>query len=424
VKARVDGSPEFSPLYLLARLRRWNTPAVYRTAAGVLVALALLIVFSRLISFGSVMQRLEHINIALALLCGAVFLGAFVVRALRWRYFLRPYTVSVRDAILIYQVSIFINWLLPVRGGEIVKAFLLRKRSEIPVSESLPTIGMDKLMDLLPSLVILVILPFMPFHLDGALWGLLLFVAGVFLGCIAFLMVAVWKRELALKLLYRMFALTPPIMRQKVEPFAERFLDALLRLAAQPRLLLIAAGYTVVAVGLDALFAWLGFLAIGAHVSYAVVLFGYTLYNLAYILPTPPGQIGSNEVIGLLVFAGIFHVSRLSVATMFVFTHPWTALLMIVAGLLSLSALGVGLRSTLSLGKSETAETAPEVAAPVASMAPAATVAPSATTAPSVSVAPVAPTHTSGTVRANRASCATRAPGTARATCAAVATVG
>lgn len=417
MKIRVDGSPEFSPLYLLARLRRWNTPTVYRTLAGALVAVALLIVFSRVISFGSVMQRLEHISIPLALLCGAVFLGAFVVRALRWRYFLAPYTVSVRDAILIYQVSIFINWLLPVRGGEIVKAFLLRKRSGIPVSESLPTVAMDKLMDLLPSLVILVILPFMPFHLDGALWGLLLFVAGVFLGCIAFLVVAVWKRELALKLLYRFFALTPQVVRQKVEPFVERFLDALLRLAAQPRLLLIAAAYTVVAVGLDALFAWLGFLAVGAQVSYAVVLFGYTLYNLAYILPTPPGQIGSNEVIGLLVFAGIFHVSRLSVATMFVFTHPWTALLMIVAGLLSLSALGVGLRSTLSLGKNETAEATLDGAAPVALAA----VVPAS--APVVSAAP-APTHTPGVARAIRASCAARAPEATRAACAVVAMAG
>lgn len=344
-----------------ALLRQWNSPRVYRTALGVIAAALLLYIFSRVISFGSVLRQLERLNVALALLCGAVFLSAYVVRALRWRYFLAPHTVRVRDAILIYQVSIFINWLLPVRGGEIVKAFLLKRQSAIPVSESLPTVAMDKLMDLLPSLVLLSILPFMPFHLSGPLWGLLLFVAGILLLCIAFLLTAVWKRDLALAALHRGFAITPAAVRRTVEPFVERFVDALLRLASQPRLLLIATGYTAVAVCLDALFAWLGFLAIGAQLSLAVVIFGYTLYNLAYILPTPPGQIGSNEVIGLLVFAGIFHVSRLSVATMFVFTHPWTALLMIVSGSASLSALGVGLRSTLALDHGESgAQQAPE----------------------------------------------------------------
>ena len=344
---------------LIGQLRRWNKPIVYRTAIGVVAAIALLLLFTQLVSFGSVVRRLEHINIALALLCGAVFLGAYVIRALRWRYFLAPYKVSIRDAVLIYQVSIFINWLLPVRGGELVKAFLLRQRADIPVSESLPTVAMDKLMDLLPALILLAILPFMPFQLSGVLWGLLLFVAGILTACIAFLALTVWKRDVALKLLYRGFSYTPAIVQRKVEPFVERFIDALLRLAAQPRLLMIAGAYTVVAVSFDALFAWLAFLAVGAKVSYTVVLFGYTLYNLAYILPTPPGQIGTNEVLGLLVFAGIFHVNNISVAAMFVFSHPWTALLMIASGLASLSALGVGLRSTLSFGRQSNGKTSP-----------------------------------------------------------------
>jgi uncharacterized protein (TIRG00374 family) len=350
----------------VALLKTWKQPIVYRTALGVVAAAFLLFVFSRLISLGSVLKQLEHLNPWLALLCGAVFLFAWVVRALRWRYFLIPYKMSVRDAVLIYMVSIFVNWLLPVRGGEIVKAFLARKQTGIPVREALPTVAMDKLMDLLPALVLLVILPFMPFHLSGVLWGGLLLVAGVFLLAIVFLVMCVWKREVALGLLNRVFRIMPIALRQKVEPFTEDFVGALLRLAAQPRLLMIAAAYTAVAVGFDALFAWLAFLTIGAVVPFAVVLFGYTLYNLAYMFPTPPGQIGSNEVIGLAVFAGIFGISRVSVAAMFVFSHPWTALLMIAAGMASLSVLGVGLRSLLSLkrkGADEETKSAEDVVA-------------------------------------------------------------
>jgi uncharacterized membrane protein YbhN (UPF0104 family) len=114
-------------------------------------------------------------------------------------------------------------------------------------------------------------------------------------------------------------------------------------------LLLVACAYTVVAVSLDALFCWLAFRAVGVAVAVPVVLYGYTFYNLAFILPTPPGQVGSNELIGLLIFSGAFGVGRSGVGAMFLFSHPWTAILMTSSGLLCLSAMGLSLRSTFRL---------------------------------------------------------------------------
>src|SRR5207244_12557918 len=133
------------------------------------------------------------------------------------------------------------------------------------------------------------------------------------------------------------------------EPFVVRFVDALLALMGRPRLLLVATAYTAVAVGLDALFCWLAFRAVDANVAFPIVLYGYTFYNLAYMLPTPPGQIGSNELIGLLVFSGLFGINRSAVAAMYLFSHPWTALLMSGSGMLSLSAMRLSVRQTLPL---------------------------------------------------------------------------
>jgi uncharacterized membrane protein YbhN (UPF0104 family) len=90
---------------------------------------------------------------------------------------------------------------------------------------------------------------------------------------------------------------------------------------------------------------------VDADVAFLQVLFGYTLYNLAYVLPTPPGQIGSNELIGLLVFSGVLSVNRSAVAAMFLFSHPWTALLMVTSGIICLSAMGLTLRLALSMSK-------------------------------------------------------------------------
>jgi uncharacterized protein (TIRG00374 family) len=310
----------------------------------------LVIAFVRLVNMGGVYQHLRHLSIGLALLCGAAFLSSYVVRALRWRCLLRPCRVTVRRAVAIYQVAIFLNWLLPVRGGELAMSMLLRHSDGIPVSRSLPAVSMDKAMDLLPVVVLLAVLPFTPLHLSDPLWILLLSTLAVVVAGAGVLAFAAWRRERALALLIRpVTTLLPARARDGVEAFVVTFVDTLLALVRRPRLLLIAAAFTAAALCLDALFCLLAFRAVGVPVPVPVVLYGYTFFNLSFILPSPPGQVGSNELIGLLIFSGSFGISRTGVGAMFLFSHPWTGFLMTWVGLACLSSMSLSLRSTLRL---------------------------------------------------------------------------
>ena len=168
-----------------------------RTAVGVLAGAILIVTFIRLLDVGSVLQRLEHLSVGLALLSGVAFLAAYFVRALRWRCLLRPAVVSVPRAAGIYQVATFVNWLLPIRGGEIVKGLLLRRSNGIPMSRSLATVGMDKAMDLLPALALLALLPFVGLHLDRALWALLLSALTAVTLLVIVLALAAWRPHVA-----------------------------------------------------------------------------------------------------------------------------------------------------------------------------------------------------------------------------------
>jgi uncharacterized protein (TIRG00374 family) len=333
------------------RTTRVRTVAL-RTTVGLCAGAVLIVTFLRLVNVGAVYRRLEHLSIGFALLCGVAFLGAYVVRAVRWRCLLRPSEVMIRRAVAIYQVATFLNWLLPVRGGELAKSLLLRRSDGIPVSRSLATVSMDKAMDLLPAVALLALLPFVHLHLSRPLWGLLLSAMAVVGLAVAILALAAWRRERALALLTRpLAALLPAGARQRVEPFIVLFVDTLLALVRQPRLMLTAAAFTAIAVGLDALFCSLAFKAVGVAVAVPTSLYGYTLFNLAFILPTPPGQVGSNEVVGLLIFSGLFGLDRSGVGAMFVFSHPWTAVLMTTSGVLYLSFMGLTLRGTLRLAQ-------------------------------------------------------------------------
>jgi uncharacterized protein (TIRG00374 family) len=321
-----------------------------RTGLGLCLGAVLILAFLKLVDVGAVYHRLEHLSIGLAVLCGVAFLAAYVVRALRWRCLLRPYEVSVGRAVAIYQVATFLNWLLPVRGGELAKSLLLRRSDGIPVSRSLATVSMDKAMDLVPAVVLLSLLPFVHVRLSRPLWVLLLSTMVAVCVGVLLLGLAAWRRERALALLTRpLAAILPAGARERVEPCIVLFVDTLVALTRQPRLLLTATAFTAGAVALDALFCLLAFRAVGVTIAVPVVLYGYTFYNLAFILPTPPGQVGSNELVGLLIFSGVFGLGRSSVGAMFLFSHPWTAILMTASGLFCLSLMGLSLRHTLRL---------------------------------------------------------------------------
>lgn len=331
-----------------ARTRRVAVRLTVSIAAGAV----LIVTFLRLINISTVYQRLEHLRVGLALACGAAFLAAYVVRAMRWRCLLRPYRISIRRAAAIYQVAIFVNWLLPIRGGEIAMSLLLRRTDGVPVSRSLAAVSMDKGMDLLPAAILLALVPPLGLQLSEPLWLLLGLTLALLAGATTVIVLAGWRRDRTIAMLVRPLSV---VLRGRVRAqagaFLAGFLDTLLALIRRPRLLLAAGAYTAVAASLDATFCLLAFRAVGVNVALPVVLYGYTFFNLAFILPSAPGQIGSNEIIGLLIFSGLLHVSRTGVAAMFLFSHPWTGLLMTATGLGCLASMGLTLRGALQLAR-------------------------------------------------------------------------
>jgi uncharacterized protein (TIRG00374 family) len=330
---------------------------VLRVAVGLALGTLFVLVFLQLVDISSVADRLTHINPLLVVLCGVTFLSAYAVRALRWRLFLAPDQIPARRIISIYYIATFLNWLLPFQGGEVAKCVILRRTDGILVSRSLATVTMDKAMDLFPAVIILTVVPMAQLQVGGSLWLFLVFPLLLLVLGGSLLALASWQRDRTVTSLSRFLrAILPDRVADRVEPFIMGFVDTLLDLLRRPRLFLAAGAYTVVAVTLDALFCYLAFRAVGTSLSLPIVLYGYTFYNLAYIFPTPPGHLGSNELIGLLIFSGMFGVSRSAVGAMFVFSHPFTGVLMTVSALCCIKAIGLDWRTIMRLPSTNESE--------------------------------------------------------------------
>ncbi|HLI08662.1 MAG TPA: lysylphosphatidylglycerol synthase transmembrane domain-containing protein [Ktedonobacteraceae bacterium] len=329
-------------------------PAV-KIILGLLVGIGLLFLVSKFVDIPATVVIMKQNlttprGITCALLSGVAFLMAFSIRGVRWKLFLNPIgKVSTFKAIQLFLVGIFLNFLLPIRGGEVAKSLMLKRVANIPISQSLPTVAMDKALDLMPAPFIMAIVPLLGIQMDIKLWVVLAIVGGLLVCLIFFVLLAAWKRDIAITLLQKLTGLLPGGVGNKIEGFATGFVDSLLMGASQPRIFIPAMLLTCVAVTFDGLFAMLAFWTIGYPIPFGTAIFGYTVYNMFYILPTPPGQVGSNEAVGLLVFAGLLHLPADKVTAMFVFSHPWAAVLMCVTGMACLSALGLTLSTAMKV---------------------------------------------------------------------------
>jgi uncharacterized protein (TIRG00374 family) len=332
-----------------------------KVTIGLLIGIGLLFLVSRFVNISTSIQVLQqHLatprGIILALLSGMAFLLAFSIRGVRWKLFLHPVVgnkVSTFKVIQLFLISIFLNFLLPIQGGEVAKCLMLKRLAGISISRSLPTVAMDRSLDLMPALFIITIVPFLGVQMDIKLWLVLGTVVGLLIILICFVGLAAWKRGAAVALLKKITAMLPKAIGAKIEGFATGFVDSLLMSASRPHIFLPAILLTCAALTLDGMFAMLAFWTTGYYISFATAFFGYTMFNMFTILPTPPGQVGSNEAVGLLVFAGLLHLPANNVLAMFVFSHPWAALIMSTTGIACLSALGLTISGVMKVQSGE-----------------------------------------------------------------------
>ncbi len=338
--------------------RSWKDALNNPIAKGVIglgVGLLLIYLMSRLINYRETAQVItENLRtmpgILHTCLAALAFSAAFSFRGARWKLFLnRIEKVSVWKTIRIFWVGVFINFVLPVQGGEIAKSVMLKRVSGIPVSQSLPTVAMDKALDLMPVLVIIAVVPFIPgIHMNITLWLILALVGGILVSMIIVVALAAWKRNAAIALINFFLRLLPKGIGKKIEGFAMGFVDSLLAGASRPQSFLPAILLTAMAISCEGIFAWEGFQAVGLPMNIGVAIFGYTIYTMFSILPTPPGGVGTNEGAKVIVFVTLLGFDTVKVNAMAILVHAVCLVLIPAIGLISLRSLGLTLSSVLS----------------------------------------------------------------------------
>ena len=238
----------------------------------------------------------------------AVYFVAVWARAWRWHYLLRPLKrIPLRTMFPIVVVGYMGKNIYPARIGELLRAYALKRKENVPVSASLATVVIERVFDGV------VMLGFVIFNLptlaavsgDSGFVGNIQQVAVIgtlafSLALAAFLLAALFPHQ-SLSLFHR-FAepLIPIRFRQKVVGLVVGFWTGLESLRSPANIARVFLTSVVIWL-LETVKYWFVMHAFNFSVPFFALMLMNGIVNLATTIPSAPGYVGTFDAPGIAV---------------------------------------------------------------------------------------------------------------------------
>ena len=284
-----------------------------RVLFGIVISIVATAMLLYVVNPREVLAALSHADPLAVLALGATVILAMWVKCVRWRlFFPRPEEIRLKGLQEALYIGYMVNTVLPLRAGEIVRAFLAAETERTSKSLTLATVLIEKVLDLGTMALLLflmaLVFPDLPDSVRYAAYlsgvGLVVAVGGV-----AFALAA---RGLATRLAVWLEKHVPPLATIGVAGLLNAFLDGL-AFARHPATLAWVILWSIVQWSISASTVALSLVAVGITGASSYELLQMTLLvlvatNLSMAIPSAPGYVG--------VFHGVF------VATLALFGVP------------------------------------------------------------------------------------------------------
>ena len=248
----------------------------------------------------------------------AVYMVGLWVRAWRWHYTLRHLKpVPVSSLFPLVCIGYFGNNVYPLRAGEVIRSYVLKRTQAISITSSLATVIIERVFDgLVMLLFVFLALPFAPIpaqfrNLVIVLTILMLAAAAIFIWMAA--------KPQMMAAVYGWFAtrVLPTRIRVHTDEIYERFMAGLASLGSGSAVIMIF-GTSIIIWLLETVKYWFVMHAFGFTVGFIVLMLMNGLVNLATTLPSAPGYIGTFDTPGIETLVA-FGVER-NLAASYTFT--------------------------------------------------------------------------------------------------------
>ena len=258
---------------------------------GLVISVLFLYLALRNVRFAEIRRALGRVDLPLLLLAAAIFLLSFSVRAVRWRYILKPVRkIGHGPVFSLLSIGFMANNVLPARLGEFVRAYFLSRKTGIRKSLSLATILLERLSDfaaLLLSALLVTLFYSMPSAVEHV--GV---AAGLVFAAFVILLILVHVRTAAVRRL--IVTLLSPLGETRSRSLMER-VDSFIQ-----GLLIVRTGRGILWIFTLSLCVW-GLWTVALHetlrafhiaVPFSALLLCLAVVNLGALIPSSPGYVG------------------------------------------------------------------------------------------------------------------------------------
>lgn len=234
----------------------------------------------------------------------AIYFVGVWIRAWRWHYLLRPLkSISTNKIFSIVTIGYAGNNIFPARAGEVLRAFILKRRENVPISAALATIIVERIFDAVVMMAfVFVNLPelakltsdsgFIGNIQTVAIWGTIIFFGAL----IVFLISAMLPQRTAKVGLWLIKTLLPQRFHLQIVELMNKFLDGIASLRSPANVLMVFFTSVVIWL-LETGKYWFVMQAFEFRVSFFALLLVNGLVNLATTIPGAPGYIGTWEAV-------------------------------------------------------------------------------------------------------------------------------
>jgi len=221
------------------------------------------------------------------------------LRAQRWRVLL-DHRISLVSSFHFSNIGNLLNNVLPMRLGELARAYLVSRRSPVSVMQCFSTIIVERLLDVLTVFgFLMIVLPFAPTDEVFAKAGAV--TAGIAFTGVSGLFVAAALREKMIRIAQKVSAWLPASLREKLLHQADDFLRGIQSIGL--RKLLISVAWSV-AVWLGWMGgSWMMLLAFVPGAAWSMGVFVTCALALGLTIPSAPSGAGLYEAAGVAALA-------------------------------------------------------------------------------------------------------------------------
>lgn len=269
-----------------------------RILPGVLVSIALIAAILYFVDLKTTLNALRNANYGLIGIAAILSFVWLAVRAIVWRTLLRN-KPTYKDVFFTAGEGYLLNNFLPFRLGEIGRAFLLsRKSGGMTFAEIIPTIVIERIVDLIISaLIFLAALPYVVNSESSPTLGYV--IGGIMLLGLVFMYILARNNQAALDIFHKLSGRIPAL--QKVGgSFLESFFQGL-GVLTDGWLFLRFLFWMIVNWAIALLAYYLMVLAFFPDAQPIWAIFGLGMAAFGGAVPSAPGAVGTFE--GAVVFA-------------------------------------------------------------------------------------------------------------------------